>query len=924
MTTSAKYHHLAGAAIFLATMALYLKTMAPTVSFWDTGEFIACSYTLSVPHPPGSPLYVLLGRVFTLLPVGEVAWRVILMSALSSALAVWCTYLSAGALARRALGGQSLTPFGDGRDIGVTVGAAVAALCLAVSYTFWFNATEAEVYGYSLFFVCLGVWLIVYWEGTQHGSLNDRWLYLLAYLFGLGGGLHLLCLLTIPALVVLVWFADKQLRRLILIVVGAGLEGMVYLAVFADKPESAAVIALLAAFFALAFFIALWATHPDLHHSIIAIAAAGAVAIVARALFGPGFLATAAVASAALGVIHHLYKTDRRGLMLLLGMGFVFALGYSTYLALYVRSGLNPVIDENDPETFAAFMRFLNREQYGTDSMLLSIFEPRASRVYQLWHQQGKYFLQQFPFPLLERDAYFRWATENTRHIISVSMVPYLLGLGGLIWHAVRDWRRFLAIFSLFVVMGLGLSLYLNMPDPQPRERHYVFGGMYYAFALWMGLGWTGLVEQVRQWKSLRGWFLAACACVGLLLPAGIGNRLYEVEDRTGDYIAYDYAYNLLNSCGPNSILFTNGDNDTFPLWFLQEVEGIRKDVRVVNLSLLNTNWYIKQLRDRAPKIDIKLRDDYIDSVLTDTENDDLMKRLWLEPKTPLEFQELGLDAKVTATHDLLRVQDVMVIGIIRWNDWKRPIHFALTVAAPNRVGLDDYLTMVGMTLRLVPEKGAAADAELLSRNLREVYLFRGVNDESVHKDVNTSRLLGNYRACVMTLAEVYKKQQRTEELADLFGWATETIPMSWEGFYQASEYYWDTGQVEESAEFLEKAGLKLLEIYGSHPSASYTNGLAIGSILFDRFRDIDRAGAVYRMAIEREPSRYEAYHELAAALQSAGRTDIAIDLIVEYRDEYGDLDTAIEDELILRNAQRQTVRPKTDSTATVDSVDED
>ena len=394
----------------------------------DTGEFIACSYTLSVPHPPGSPLYVLLGRVFTLLPVGEVAWRVILMSALSSALAVWCTYLSAGALARRALGGQSLTPFGDGRDIGVTVGAAVAALCLAVSYTFWFNATEAEVYGYSLFFVCLGVWLIVYWEGTQHGSLNDRWLYLLAYLFGLGGGLHLLCLLTIPALVILVWFADKQLRRLILIVVGAGLEGMVYFAVFADKPESSAVIALLAAFITLAFFITLWATHPDLHHSIIAIAAAGAVAIVARALFGPGFLATAAVASAALGVIHHLYKTDRRGLMLLLGMGFVFALGYSTYLALYVRSGLNPVIDENDPETFAAFMRFLNREQYGTDSMLLSIFEPRASRVYQLWHQQGKYFLQQFPFPLLERDAYFRWATENTRHIISVSMVPYLLG----------------------------------------------------------------------------------------------------------------------------------------------------------------------------------------------------------------------------------------------------------------------------------------------------------------------------------------------------------------------------------------------------------------------------------------------------------------------------------------------------------------
>jgi hypothetical protein len=917
MTTSAKYHHLAGAAVFLIAMGLYLKTMAPTVSFWDTGEFIACSYTLSIPHPPGSPLYILLGRVFTLLPLGEVAWRVVLMSALSSALAVWCTYLSAAALGRRALGGQSLVPFGDGRDIGVMVGAVVAALSLAVSYTFWFNATEAEVYGYSLFFVCLGVWLIVYWEGTQHGSLNDRWLYLLAYLFGLGGGLHLLCLLTIPALVVLVWFADKQLRRLILIGVGAGLEAMVYLSVFADKPDSAALIGLLAALVALAFFIALWATHPDLHQSIIAISVAGVAAIMARALFGPGTLATAAVVIAALGVIHHLYKTDRRGLVLLLGMGFIFALGYSTYLALYIRSGLNPVIDENDPETFAAFMSFLNREQYGTDSMLLSIFEPRASRVYQLWHQQVKYFLQQFPFPLFERDAYFRWATENTRHIISVSMVPYLLGLGGMIWHAVRDWRRFLAILSLFMIMGLGLSLYLNMPDPQPRERHYVFGGMYYAFALWMGLGWTGIVNHIRTWLSPRGWLLAACACVGLLLPAGTAGKLYHIEDRTGDYIAYDYAYNLLNSCGPNSILFTNGDNDTFPLWFLQEVEGVRQDVRVVNLSLLNTNWYIKQLRDRDPKVAIELRDDYIDSVLTDTENDDLMKRLWLEPKTPLEFKEMGLDAKVTATRDLLRVQDIMVIGIVRWNEWKRPIHFALTVAASNRVGLDEYLRMVGMTLRLVPEKGKEADPELLAHNLREVYRFRGVNDESVHKDVNTSRLLGNYRACVMTLAEVYKNQERIEDLADLFGWAAETIPMSWEGFYQASEYYWDAGQTEESADYLERAGLELLRIYGSHPSASYENGLAIGSILFNRYREIDRAETVYRMAMEREPSRYEAYHELAAALQSVGRTDQAIDVIVEYRNKHGDLPEAVEDEKILRSSRRQTDAGEMDSAST-------
>ena len=179
-----------------------------------------------------------------------------------------------------------------------------------------------------------------------------------------------------------------------------------------------------------------------------------------------------------------------------------------------------------------------------------------------------------------------------------------------------------------------------------------------------------------------------------------------------------------------------------------------------------------------------------------------------------------------------------------------------------------------------------------------------------MHKDVNTSRLLGNYRAWVMTLAEVYKNQGRTEDLAALFGWAAETIPMSWEGFYQASEYYRDAGQREESAEYLEKAGLELLKVYGSHPSASYENGLAIAGILFDRYQDVDRAGKVYRMAIEREPSRYEAYHELAAVLQAAGETDSALDLVVEYRDEYGDLDAAVRDEQILRTAQRRAGLP--------------
>ena len=347
MQNNVLLHRLVGVGVFLLTMAMYLKTVAPTVSFWDCGEFIACSYIMGVPHPPGAPLYILLGRIFSLLPINEVAWRVNLMSSLSSALAIWCAYLTTIALARRALGGASLQPFNDKRDIGVLFGGSVAALSLAFSYTFWFNAVEAEVYGYSIFFTALSMWLIVYWEGTAHGQANDRWLLLIAYLFGLGSGIHLLCLLTVPTLLILVWFADERLRRLIVLLWGLGI----------------------------------WA-------------------LVALAALGPGSGSNGAILVALLPLLYYLYQHDRRSCWLLLGVGLLFALGYSTYGALYLRSGLNPAIDENDPETAVMFLKFLNREQYGTDSQLLGMLVPRASRMYQFWDQQMKYFFQQFlPMP---------------------------------------------------------------------------------------------------------------------------------------------------------------------------------------------------------------------------------------------------------------------------------------------------------------------------------------------------------------------------------------------------------------------------------------------------------------------------------------------------------------------------------------------
>lgn len=923
--TPLQLHRLAGGAVFLITLGLYTQTMAPSTSFWDTGEFITCSHVLGIPHPPGSPLYVLLGRVFSLFPAGTVANRVVFMSVLASAAAVWFTYQSAVALCRRAMGGEALRFFGDARDWTATLGSTVAALCLATSYTFWFNGTEAEVYAYSLFFVCGGLWLILYWEGTRHGAGNDRWLFFIAYFFGLGGGLHLLCLLTIPSLVLLAWFGDQQLRRSILILLVAGLAAAVSMSAFAPYPPSARLLGVLAGLAAVALCLYVGSTHPEYRNSLAVTVGIGAAVVVAKALDSAPLLALVLLAGG-IGLVVHLYREDRRALGLMVGVGVLFLLGYSTYLALFLRSGLDPAIDMNDPENLGNFLSFLRREQYGTESQLLGMLTPRADRVYQLWHQQFKYFLQQWPFPFLERDMVFRWATERTPHVISVSAVPLLAGLLGLGWQLRRDWRRFLALFLMFLVMGFGLSFYLNMPDPQPRERHYVFGGMFLAWAVWMGLGWTAVLEALRRRLSLRTGWVAAVSCIGLLLPAGVGAKLHHIEDRRGDYIAWDYAHNLLQSCDPNSLLFTNGDNDTFPLWYLQHVEGIRRDVSIINLSLLNTGWYIKQLRDRDPRVAMSrdggapLGDVFIDSTLTDTQMVDLEKRLWLTPKRPREFKDLGLDVEVSAPpgHNLLRVQDIMVIGIVYWNDFRRPVHFAITVAGSNRVGLDPYLEMEGMTLKLKREKvRGGGNAEALARNLMEVYRFRGIRDESIYKDENTSRLLQNYRACVLTLADIYQTEGRVDEMATLLRWAEENVPMGWEGLYAASENYRQAGRFDLAAEFVEKAAHGLVERYGADHSATYDNALALASILYNDYGALDRAEEVYRRTIALRPRGYAAYHELAATLQAGGRTREALGVIEGYVEEYGELDSASLDREILIKALERLETADAETSAT-------
>ncbi|MFA6110105.1 MAG: hypothetical protein WDA75_15160, partial [Candidatus Latescibacterota bacterium] len=368
-----------------------------------------------------------------------------------------------------------------------------------------------------------------------------------------------------------------------------------------------------------------------------------------------------------------------------------------------------------------------------------------------------------------------------------------------------------------------------------------------------------------------------------------------------------DYGYNLLQSCEPHSVLFTNGDNDTFPLWFLQEVEGVRKDVRVVNLSLLNTNWYIKQLRDRQPKVDIRYTDSFIDSVLTDTQEVDVMRRYWPKPQT---VNAAGLEWELPdlAGYQLLRVQDIMVLKIIDWNQWQRPIHFAITIPASGLLNLGEYLTMHGMVLTLGQTKDRPTDRDRVARLLYEGFRLRGLNDPAIHKDEETLRLLGNYRAIVNSLAGELKEHGDAEELSRLHRWSEAHLPRAWETAYSAALDLQAVGRIDEAAEYMEKAGQAMLERVGRDQHATYENLCSIADVLQGRYGAASRAEPLYRRIALLQPGRPEAPYGLAASLQALGRTEESLEVVEAYVARYGEQARMGEARRLLRQALGQSV----------------
>ncbi len=755
-----KVNKIVAALIFVFTSIIYLMTVAPTLSLWDCGEFIACSFRLAVPHPPGSPLFLLVGRIMTLLPIGsDVAFRVNLISVFSSSITVALLYLIIVHLIREWKGELK-----DKSDWLLAIfSGVIGSLTFAFTHSFWFNSAEAEVYAASMLFTSLIVWLILVWATKSEEPGNERYLLMIAYLIGLAISVHLLNVLALPFVTMIYYYKKYEVNTKSFTVMTL-ITMVIMLAVYPGMVKYVPIMALKFGVFGLAVF----------------------------------FIAVLWGAAWAINNKKSVYTLIFSSILLI-------SVGYSSYATIYIRSNLNPKIDENNPETLKNFVSYIEREQYGdhsiTDRRGVWKSSDNARKYSSTWDFFWKYQVKKMYV------RYFEWQfvgmadDETNVNPRQFWALPFLLGLIGIYWHFRRDPRRALAVTALFFMTGLAIILYLNQPDPQPRERDYSYVGSFFAYSIWVGLGFMGIMELLKDYilksteKLKPALVYTIFGVLFLAVPIQMLAKNFHSHNRSGNYVAWDYSYNILQSCEPNAILFTNGDNDTFPLWYLQEVEGIRTDVRIVNLSLLNTDWYIYQLRDLPPKVPMRMSDGEIDHVGV---------RPWQEKKVSIHVpKSVAMESqkefstqfggRTLTTPDkiefkvkpvirsryggLIRTQDYMILNIITANRWKRPVYFAVTVPSSNMVGeLRRYFRMDGLVLKLVPYRNWMISPTNLERNLLQVYKYRGLNDPNVYLFSYIKSMLQNYRSAFIQLAQYYAQTNQNDKIKKLFKFMDEKI----------------------------------------------------------------------------------------------------------------------------------------------------
>ncbi len=668
-----------GAALAVAGLVLagYVLTLAPTVTFWDAGEFIAAARTLGIPHPPGTPLFVLIAHVWAMLvPVGEYAVRTNLLSALLSAMGGGFFFLVAHETLAAATAGLEAT---TARWLRLGGGTA-AAVAGAFTFTNWQNSNETEVYAAATFSIAAMAWLVHVWRRHRGTQRAPRLLLLVVYLSGISIGNHLLALLAGPALMA---FMATTLR---------------------DRPAA------------------------DSRQQREEWGQLAVVAGVWALLIGTGLGSTALVMAGGLCFVAAAAYATRGGAGAFAWLSLLIAgIGVTPYLYLYLRSAQHPPINEAAPATFDALLAVIRRTQYPPrtplDDPTMAHGPANPGRSLQLLGIQ-----------LLDYVVYFDWQWAKSlggmigplpvRTLVTLGFAT--LGLRGSVLQRRADRAAWRLMLCLFLVTGLGLvgymnfrpgysrwyEVYQNARDHEVRERDYFFVVSFIVWGVWAGMGIAGLMATVSARAGSVGSSVRRVAPAILLLaaaPVALNWTQASRRQSADARLAADFAYDLLNSSPPYGILFTWGDNDTFPLWWAQEVEGIRQDVTVVCLALANTDWYMRQLRDTPTRpVDlttlppiwrrsVPARPQWPLHRLTDSMIATSM-RGYAAPRT--EEITLGPLTRTLQQGTVLYPSDILMLSLVQQNLGRRPIVWAITTGR-SFGGLARYVVQQGLGFRL-------------------------------------------------------------------------------------------------------------------------------------------------------------------------------------------------------------------------------
>lgn len=867
------------AVVFLIASFTYFSTVQPGLSFWDCGEFTASAYLMQVPHPPGTPFFLILGRVFTMIPFAEsIGFRMNTVSVLSSAFSILFLYLIAVKVIQNY---RKREPENLLDAIAIYISAAIGALSFAFSDTVWFNAVEAEVYATSTFFIAFVIWLMIVWNEKADEPDNEKYLIFIFYLIGLSTGVHLMSALAIVPVAMIIYFrkflTDEEILKktgiyfvvhsAIILAIAAIMWVSQTDAVPPTPEQFEAVDSRFLMILVVVSLIFMGAAYKKIFHknSFYIPIIFGGIALVAvypglvkylpkliTIISKNDFTLNVVTSFVILGVIcfgiYWTAKKKKATANLVLKCALFAIIGSTTVAMIIIRANQEPPINMNSPKTMTELNSYINREQYGDFPTFKRRFsnEPHQQKIYTeysndldfLWRYQMNHMFNRYLF----WNYIGRQSTYEDSGVEWSDMwgIPFFIGLFGLYFHFRKDWKMASVFIAMFIFLGYLTAFYQNQQQPQPRERDYFYVGAFFVYSLWIALGMRGIIELLQEkFKSQK---LLKPAMIGALfigvigVPVNMANANWFEHNRSRNYVPWDYAYNLLQSAAPNAILFTNGDNDTFPLWFLQNVEGVRQDIRIANLSLLNTPWYVKELKNTTPfgaqKVAISLSDDEIDQ----------LNPVRFEPQEmqidvpPDVIKEWGVTDSATVKDGKIkwimqnslqfgetkavRVQDLVALDIIVGAKWKRPVYFAVTVSEDSRLNLEDYLQMEGMAMRVVPKKNddrriEYINAPLLSKQLMEEpagysksyqpgFKFRGLNDKTIFFDENHERLTQNYRNAYLRLALHYlykeKKNEKVTAALDMMEKKIprNVIPMDYRIKHDVAKIYFSAGAIKQ------------------------------------------------------------------------------------------------------------------------------